>query len=390
MSQTDSPIFAVLADHRANCSEMLDQLVDHFRQSRLPIELFEALKMRIRHGLGMPLLASDDEATHPEDAERQLEAGLLDACRETGTMLIQDGRITDGWMYLRPTGDTSLARDLVQDIEINDDNYDDMIQVLLHEGVDVGRGFQAVLDHQGTCNSITLYEQSLSQRSKTDQQAAASRLLNHLYDELIGLVRDDITERDSAPDPTESLADMITSRKWVLDEGGYHLDTTHLASTVRIASVLTDQPSMKKAWEMTQYGRRLNHQFQYPGDEPFVDFYPAYSTFYSVLLGDDVDAGLKYFERKAKSVDVVQHGTAAIETYVSLLDRSGRFQEAIDAAISLVPDDVPAQRIVPLLMDIADRSKASSNGDAYEAILGYCQRRNDVLGYAAALHASQN
>ena len=32
-------------------------------------------------------------------------------------------------------------------VEIDEDNYDEMIQVLLHEGVDVRRGYQAVLDH---------------------------------------------------------------------------------------------------------------------------------------------------------------------------------------------------------------------------------------------------
>lgn len=388
MSPTDTNVFDTLASHGGKSDEMLDQLIEHFRKSRLPIELFEALKMRIRHRLGMSLVAAEDEPTHPEDAERQLEAGLLDACREAGTMLIQDGRITEGWMYLRPTGDTAIARELVQDIQIDDDNYDDMIQVLLHEGVDVARGYQAVLDHQGTCNSITLYEQSISQRSRTDQQAAASCLLNHLYDELFGLVRDDITQRKSAPGADESLSDMIESRRWVLEEGGYHLDTTHLASTVRIASVLTDPAELRRAWEMTQYGRRLNHQFQYPGEEPFVDFYPAYSTFYSVLLGDDVDAGLKYFERKAKSVDVLQHGTGAIETYVNLLDRAGRHAAAIQAAIDLVPDDVPAQRIVPLLLGIAQQAKASGDKQAYGPIQDYCKRRGDVLGYATALHAS--
>ena len=333
-----------------------------------------------------------------EDAERQLEAGLLDACRESGTMLLQTGKIVDGWMYLRPTGDTQAAQQLLQDVVIDDDNYDEMIQVLLHEGVDVGRGFQAVLDHQGTCNSITLFEQSLSQASKPHRKAAAARLLDHLYDELIQLVRDDIAARgpkqpnagpeDAVVGEKETLAEMIATRRWVMDEGGYHLDTTHLASTVRIASVLTEPEQLRKAWELTQYGRRLNHQFQYPGDEPFVDFYPAYATFYSVLLGEDVDAGLKHFQRKAKSVDATEHGTAAIETYVDLLDRCDRFAEAISAAIDLVPADVPPQRIAPLLMEMASRGKAAGVADLFTPILAYCQSRGDVLGYAAALHAA--
>ena len=367
---------------------MLDEMVGHFRDSRSPMELFEALKMRIRDKLGLPLVSGENEPARPEDVERQLEVGLLDACREAGTMLIEDGRVGEGWMYLRPTGDTKLAKDLISKLEITEDNYEDMIQVLLHEGIDVARGYQAVLDQQGTCNSITLYEQALNNRSKTDQRAAARCLLNHLHSELCELVRGDIARREAPAGDDETLAEMIEKRRWILSDGGYHLDTTHLSSTVRIATVLEDEESLRKAWELTQYGRRLHHQFQYPGDEPFVDFYPAYTAFYAILLGENVDAGLKVFERKARSVDTTEHGTAAVETYVDLLDRIGRHQEAIDIAIELAPKDVPPQRIVPMLIEIASRIPEASSKDGWQSILEYCRKHNDILGYAAVLHAS--
>ena len=388
MTTTQTDIFQILSASREDSAKMLDDMVQHFRDQRKAMELFEALKMRVRNRLGLPLLTGDEEPPHPDEVERQLESGLLDACREAGAMLIQDGKIGEGWMYLRPTGDLETARKLIAEVEINDDNYDEMIQVLLHEGIDVGRGYQAVLDQQGTCNSITLYEQSLAARPKSDRQAAAQRLLVHLYDELVALVRGDIANREAPAGDDETLLDMISTRKWVLDDGGYHLDTTHLSSTVRIASCLDDRDLLRKAWELTQYGRRLHHQFQYPGDEPFVDFYAAYGAFYGTLLGENVEAGLKLFERKARSVDVAQHGTGAIETYVDLLDRVGRSSEAIAAAVELVPDEVPPQRIVPLLIGIAKRAKETGDAAVYEQILHYCQKHNDVLGYAAVLQAS--
>ncbi len=389
MSVTETDIFERLSQFRDDPSEMLEEMIRHFRQARKPMELFEALKMRVRNQLGLPLISQEGEAARPEEVERQLELGLLDACREAGTMLIEDGRVADGWMYLRPTGDTELARKLLSEIEIGEENYDEMIQVLLHEGIDVARGYQAVLDHQGTCNSITLYEQSLAGRSKPDREAAAARLLDHLYDELTSLVRGDIARREAPAGEEESLHDMIEKRRWILADGGYHLDTTHLASTVRIASVLNDPGELRKAWELTQYGRRLHHQFQYPGEEPFVDFYPAYATFYSILLGENVDAGLKVFERKARTTDVGEHGTGAIETYVDLLDRVGRHGEAIEAAIELVPDEVPPQRIVPMLLEIASRASVAGDEEGYSQIVAYCQKHGDLLGYAAVLHAAR-
>lgn len=388
MPDTATKIFDTLRNCDNDQSEMLQQLVHHFREQQLPMELFEARKMVARDKLGLPLLATEDEPSRPEEIERQLELGLLDACREAGEMLIRAGRVFEGWTYLRPTGDNELIKQLLSEVEINDDNYDEMQRVLLHEGVDVGRGFQAILDHQGTCNSITLFDQAIVHRSKSDRSAAGERLLEFFYNELTTLVRADITERDTAPGDDETLNDMIASRPWVLKEGGYHLDTTHLSSTVRIASTLTDPKQLRKAWELTQYGRQLHHQFQYPGEEPFVDFYPAYAAFYSILLGENVDAGLKLFERKAKNVDTQEHGTGAIETYVDLLDRVGRPAEAVQFAIANVPSDVPAQTLLPLLMEFADHAKAKGDSSVYETIMDYCNDKQDPLGFAVAKYAT--
>ena len=386
MTTAESDIFDLLAANRKDTAAMLDQMVDHLRKTRSAMELFEAIKMQVRNKLGLTLVDSENEPDRSEEVERQLEVGLLDACREVGAMLIEDGRIGEGWMYFRPTGETKQAAELIARVEITDENYDEMLQVLLHEGVDVRRGFQAVIDQQGTCNSITVYEQSLVNRSNDDRKVAASCLLNHFYDELSEFVRADIAQRESPAAEGETLGEMIEKRRWILDKDNYHLDTTHLSATVRIASVLDDPNEQEKAWELTQYGKRLDQQFQYPGEEPFVDFYPAYSTFYSVLRGENVDAGLKVFERKARTVDASQHGTAAIETYVDLLDRVGRHSDAINAAIELVPREVPSQRIVPLLIEIAGRA-----GDAagFEAVSEYCKTHNDILGYASVLHASK-
>ena len=67
--------------------------------------------------MDLPLVAKENEPSRPDDVERQLEVGLLDACREAGTMLIEDGKVGEGWMYLRPTGDTELAKKLIDNAD---------------------------------------------------------------------------------------------------------------------------------------------------------------------------------------------------------------------------------------------------------------------------------
>ena len=374
-----------------NTDSLFDHAIKFYADSRSAMEMFEAMKMRLRSRLDLPIFAAEDEPRLSEDRQRRLESGLLDACRQAGTMLVQDGKIAEGWMYLRVLDDKDLARELLTSTKITEHNYDEMIQVLLHDGVDVGRGFRAVIEHQGTCNSVTLFDQTIASCSKKDRQAAATELLNHFYDELFVMVRNDVLQREEAVSATQtdralanSLGELLLSNPWLLKEGGYHLDTTHLSAVVRNASVLESAELLQKARELVQYGRGLHHEFQYPGDEPFVDFYPAYAVFYDVLLGVNVDAGLKIFQRKAETVDTDQHGTVAMETYVDLLYRIGRHRDAVYEAIRLVPGDVASQAVVTKLLPIA---LETGDPEVFDRIAAYCRKSNDVLGFTAAMHA---
>lgn len=382
MTTTTDPFaeLALLADDPA---EMVDALVKIYRRSRTPHELFEALKMRTRVRLGLPLVSDDSTASHPEEIERQLENGLLDACRETGLMLLTAGRVREGWMYLRPTGDTAKAAELISEIPVTDENADEIIQVTLHEGVDIGRGYQLVLERMGTCNSITTFEQVLSGRHQSDQRIAAALLLDHVYNELLASVRADIERRESAAPTESSLEELVQNRRHLFAGGAYHLDTTHLAATVRLARVLSDESQHRRAMELVQYGRRLDAQYQYPGDEPFHDFYPAYALFYGALLGRGVDDAVAYFANKAATVDPAEHGSGAIEVYIDLLDRIGRSDEALAAAVKLIPSDIPAPRVAPLLLELAARAENT------QPVKDFARRRGDLLLYTAALGAGR-
>ncbi|MEM9365567.1 MAG: hypothetical protein AAGD07_06185 [Planctomycetota bacterium] len=389
-----SPDPGWLEQLEADPSARLSQIIAFYRQHKRPVELFEAIKMQTRASLGLPLVADPETPEEPpNELGRKLEEGLLDACRQAGAMLIDMGRISEGWMYLRPTGDMALVRRLLSEVPVTEENQDEMVHVLLHEGVDIARGYQAVLDFQGTCNSITLFDQHIASRSRGDRKAAAGCLLRHFYNELLMLVRDDFRSRAPqhgvaadviAKDSSSvGLGDLIAKYNWILGEGGYHLDTTHLASTVRFAIHLDTPEDYQLAWELTQYGRRLPEDFQYPGEEPFVDFYPAHATYFAALLGRDPETAVRYFAQKARTVDVMTGGTGAIESYVDLLDRLGRPAEALAAAMALFPNDVPTQRVIADLIRMADAAKR--NGD--EAIIGKLERflfeRNDLLGVAA-------
>ena len=364
---------------RGGVDAALDQLAEYLRENKKYHELFEALKMKARHELGLPLTYSDAGDELDESTRTKLEDELIAACRDVGTALLREGAIREGWMYLRPVGDRAAAAVELAKIEADESNLDALIEVALHEGVDPKRGYGLVLEHHGTCNAITTYESVVVRQSTAAQQAAAGLLVEHVHSELLATVRADIAQQQGT-EPTEAtLQELIANRDWLFGEHSYHLDTTHLASTVRYSRLLNDEAQLRLALDLTAYGRRLSSQFQYKGDPPFEDIYPSHALYLGALLGQSVDAAIDYFRERAESLDTREHGGLPVEAYVQLLDRLDRHELAIEALLDFVrkqPDAAP--QAVALMLELSQKA------GSFDKLADYCRSRGDVLGYATA------
>jgi hypothetical protein len=360
----------------------LDQAADLLRQQKKYHELFEVLKMRLRRKLGLPLLASDAADSLSDEQRTRLEDGLIGACREIGAALLKEGQIREGWMYLRPVGDKAEAAKLLELIQDSDENFEDLIDVCLHEGIDIGRGYGLVLNRFGTCNAITTYDSSLARRTRSEQAPAARLLLAQVHEDLVASVRADIARQEGKQPAENTLKDLVHDRDWLFQDNSYHLDTTHLAATVRIARNLTDEADLRLALDLTEYGRRLSQQFQYQGDEPFAEMYPANALYFQALLGQNIDEAVAYFKNKAELLDPQYHGHAAIETYIDLLSRLGRHDEALAAAMTFGLGSIQPLGSAPALVELAKRS------GNFTAVLSHCRDKEDLLGFAAALAQS--
>ena len=364
---------------RGGADAVLAKVADSLRREKKYHELFEALKMQVRRKLDLPVTYTSGGDDLPEAKRNQLEEGLLAACREVGTLLMKEGKVREGWMYLRPVGDRREAAELLSAVAPDEDNTEELIEVALHEGVDIGRGYELVLKNYGTCNAITTYDSGIARRPRAEQVPAARLLLRRVHEDLVANVKADIARQEGSQPQEKSLKDLVADRDWLFHENSYHLDTTHLAATVRITRVLSEPDDLRLALDLTEYGRRLNQQFQYQGDEPFADNYPTHALYFQALLGENVDEALKHFRTKAEMLDVQYHGMVPIETYIDLLARLGRHKEAVAEAIRLSPQSAHPVGIAPSLLELAEKA-----GD-YQAFLEYCQKRGDVLGYAAGL-----
>ncbi|WP_425617189.1 hypothetical protein NA78x_000860 [Anatilimnocola sp. NA78] len=366
---------------QGGAAAVLQQAAEQLRKEKRYHELFEALKMQLRLRLGLPLQSSEGSDGLSEALRKDLEDGLITACREVGSLLIQEGKVREGYMYLRPVGEAAEARALLDQVVPDEDNTEELIEVLLHEGVDIGRGFQLMIDQYGTCSSITQYEQSVARRPRHEQQPAARKLLQKVHSDLLGSVKHDIARQEGSTPGENTLLELIRDREWLFFENAYHIDTTHLAATVRNSRVLTDPADLRMALDLTEYGRRLSQQFQYQGDEPFADQYPSNALYFHSLLGENIDEAIAYFQQKADMLDPQYHGSVPLETYVDLLARLGKPAEAIAAAIKLNPKTVAPIGMAPSLMELATQSRQ------FDAVLSHCQEQGDILGYAAVLAA---
>ena len=351
-------------------------------------ELFEARKMQVRHQLGLPLLSSDLPEDLDGEERRVLEDKLIDGYRvvyrDVGLLMFKTGQLGQGWMLLQAAGEEETARGELAAMEVDEETIDEFIDVALRQGVAPVLGFSAVLENYGTCNAITTYDQTMHGRPLADRQAAAALLVDHIHEELTATIKADIAQQKGSEPAETTLRELVGDRDWLFTDGAYHIDTTHLASTIRFARCLEDEEKLRKAIDLTEYGRRLDTPFQHEGEEPFKDVYASHALFFHAMLGEQTDEALQYFQSRAEEVDIAQEGSTAAETYIALLDQAGKPTEAAAATVSLIPPGIYTQGLAPTLFELCEKA-----GD-FSLLINACQDRDDLLGFAAGLIQSQD
>lgn len=383
-----------LAD-ASGVEKALDFLEHHFRRDKEYFKLFEVLKMRCRFQLGLPLVYSQQPDELDEVQQRKLEDGLLAACREIGTMFFKSGQFQEGWMYLQPVGDSLLNEKLIRTITPNEENMDALIEITVSQGAAPAYGYGLLLQHYGTCNGITTFDTQATRFDRATQKSMARELLNHIYDELTENVRyairqsrgeevessDAGNELSAGPDdPRPSrLLELMNAHPELTQDGAHHIDTTHLASTMRIARLVDDPEDLRKASELASYGSRLHEDFQYPGSPPFEDTYVDHGYFYNALLGRDVDAAIAHFEKKTKTLDAGELGPVAEETLVELLVRLGKNDEAITVVTERLLGQHESMGIAPPPFEIANTPESLNR------LQEFYKGQDDLLGFAVCV-----
>ena len=100
--------------------------------------------MEARYKLGLPVIMTAGLDSLEEPARTQMEDAYLAACREVGGLLLADERVREAWMYLRRWGTGTRWPGHREDSR-GTENYEQIIEIALYEGVCPRLGFEYVL-----------------------------------------------------------------------------------------------------------------------------------------------------------------------------------------------------------------------------------------------------
>ena len=345
--------------------------------------LFDAKLIRARHRLGLPITQPTSLRNLPEEHEAAFRDAYTAAAREVGQRFLHAGQLPDAWAYFRTINETDSVRAAIER-HVADmppepgPGLDELLNLALYEGAHIVEGLKLLLRTHGTCNTVTAMGQVMPQMTPEERREAAAMMVRNIYTDLQANVRRDVERRQPLVKPNASLRELILGREFLFAEGGYHIDVSHLHSTVSFARHLDrDCPELQMAIELSDYGAQLAEQLRYPGDVPFDDYYVANRHFLNALAGVDVDESMQYFiDRLQQQPDAPDQRLIAF-VIADLGQRVDRTNMALEAA-------------APFLKQMEDPSGFSFaaycvGAKRFDILESSARADNDVLRLATAM-----
>jgi hypothetical protein len=355
--------------------ELFGVLARTLRESKQYPQLFEALLLRARRELRLPLILTESLDGLFDPARRAYEEAYIAAAREVGGLYLADGDIARAWPYFRAIGEPGPVAAAIEKVQPRE-GIEPIIEIAFHERANPRKGFELILANYGTCSAITSFEGYPAREGRED---CVRVLVRKLHDDLVASLKHAVAQQEGRAPDTRSIPELIAGRDWLFGEHSYHIDTSHLAAVVRFSLELTDRETLGPAIELTEYGKRLSPLFQYRGMPPFENIYADHSIYLRALVGDDVDGAIAHFHNKAAAADPNEVGTGPAQILVGLLARLGRYNEAVDASLEYLRDQPPGQLACPSIVQLCKLA-----GDP-RRLMTIAREQGDPVSFAAAV-----
>jgi hypothetical protein len=361
-----------------NTAAGLDFLIERFRAMNETRLFFEAKLMKTRLELGLPLIQTDSFAEFPQHVRAAYDAGMVEAARETGHLALNQGDIVQAWPYFRAIGERDPIAAAIEG-DHADESADQIINIAFREGVHPKKGLELILKHHGMCQAITAFGMYAVENGRAD---CIGLLVRSLHAELMGRMGRVIEQQEGKLPEGETIAQWCADRDWLFGEYDYYVDTSHLTSLLPYSVEVNDPGTLGLLHDLCQYGQRLSPMFQSKGQPPFEEPFRDYDHYILALLGDDVEARIAHFRKKATESDPDEVGTAPAQALVNLAVRLGRFEDALQASLEFLADENASDLTCPSTLQLCNMA-----GDRDRLKL-LARTRGDLLSYVAATQAN--
>ena len=363
----------------AGVQALFDKLEEILQGEKRYAQLFDALLMKKRFAIGLPIEGSDAFRDLPEETQIEVEGYYIQLCRRVGGLFLESGDIPTAWQYFRTIDEPAKVAEAIERWEASGaegqppQGLESILDISIQQGVHPRRGFELVLRHHGIARAVALHERPFA-ASRTVKAECARLLVDHLTRELEGILRREL----SLPD--EALRGLIEKAAPLVAEKGSVVEVSHLRAVIRAAAIAQDRESLERAVLLTEYGAMLPRRLQGSERPPFEDFFPDQRIFLRALLGTGVDGALRYFRRKADAASLDADGRHLPgETVVALLHRLGRPADAVEAHWKYLKSCREVSPSVPGLLELCGMA------GNYARVLEHAREKDDLLQFAVAL-----
>lgn len=379
---SDKP-FGDFDELQRDSAALFEKLIGELTEQQEFHRLFDAILMQKKHELGLPLSRPGVIDDVPDEHREVVEQTYIEAARRVGHLLLDAGKLSEAWVYLRTIREPGPIREALENAQIEPDDYEgteELINLALYEGAHPARGLEILLATHGTCNTVTATDQQLPNMNDDERRQVAAMLVRTIHEDLRQSVLADVRRKVPDEDESKSLRDLIAGREWLFENGNYHTDVSHLNAIVRFARALTAEcPELPLALELTEYGRNLDEPLQYAAEPPFDEFYEAHRNYFRVLLGQHADQALAWFRKRLAGEDDERDRQMIAYVLVDLLRRVQRLDDAVHFAAEHLRD----------LEDPQGFSFAAlcHEAGAFDKLKASAEHKGDPVAYVSALLA---
>ncbi len=360
----------------------IERLIADLKESKDYQSLFYAILMKRRHELGLTPIATGNNNDVPADKLDAFEEGIRLAARTVGQLYLDDGKLPQAWAYFRMIGEPGPIKTALENATLAaDDDPQPLIGIAFHEGVLPTKGFDWLLSRYGICNAITTVSASEMPFGPEVKHYCIRKLIHTLHGELLERLKAEVQTKQGFASTATTIKELIEGRDWLFAEDYYHVDLSHLNSVIQMSSQLDAVADLNLARDLCKYGQKLSTRFGFQTDPPFENLYVDYDHFLGVLVGDDLEANLDHFRKKAADADPETVGPYPAEVLVNLLLRIGRPAEALEVSRKYLAANPEGRHTCPSFVELCQQTKS------YEALADVAREQGNPINFTAALLA---